>query len=55
MKLKLTEKVLAICEQNYAANCGGCPLRPACVYNVSADINSYTQAVNDLAEQLLIN
>jgi len=52
MRSELTEKAKLICEQNYKENCGGCPLRPACVNNRDADVDGYTQAANDLAQEL---
>lgn len=33
MAVKLSAADLAICNANYAKNCGGCPLRSVCIGN----------------------
>ncbi|MFD2334654.1 hypothetical protein ACFSR7_35880 [Cohnella sp. GCM10020058] len=55
--LQITEQASAICRENYAKNCGGCPLRPECVAPTgpgTANLNKWIQAVNEKASTLTL-
>lgn len=53
--VELTERALQICQDNYKSNCGGCPIRTACVTHIGPGkdaLNSWTERVNEYAESI---
>ncbi|XEC97035.1 hypothetical protein AB6A23_11120 [Paenibacillus tarimensis] len=56
LKMKtLNEKAKAVCEENYAKNCGSCPIRPQCVARIGAGVeamNTWIDSVNAAAENV---
>jgi hypothetical protein len=52
-EVDLTDKARKICQDNYKDNCGGCPIRPACVAKIGYGLdglNKWTTKVNKSAE-----
>ncbi|WP_199425785.1 hypothetical protein [Thermaerobacillus caldiproteolyticus] len=52
---KLSEKVIAVCRQNYKKNCGRCPIRPECVRPIIGQegLNEWIRKVNEAAEKVI--
>lgn len=50
---QLTTTALQLCAQNYKSNCGGCPIRSACVQHIGAGqdaLNRWIKGVNEASE-----
>jgi len=53
MRPQLSDQALSICRENYANNCGGCPLRPVCVTHIGPGqeaLARWTERVNEAAK-----
>jgi len=51
----LSQAALDICSENYAKNCGGCPLRQECVSNIGPGyegLQRWQDKVNEAAEKI---
>lgn len=51
MQTELSEKAKVICRQNYKNNCGGCPIRTACVSSINGKLDEWTNRINQLSEE----
>lgn len=56
MRVKLSQKALAVCKANYQSNCHNCPLRQPCVHSpiprTIEDLSRNNVQINAAAEEI---